>query len=104
MSIIACSIPALYPLIKSFLRMKRSKDRATGSQRTPSFLYPGRANRFRFSTLASSNSKKRPDSLSEERILPHEQEHIRKTTDIRLEFLDRDQIQAEGSSGKQDVF
>ena len=93
MGIIACSIPALYPLIKANLSSKRPGNR--GENKTPiSYLmsfFDGRIARLLGRTGHSTiGTKKDADSVSEEGILQSHQTDIRKTTDIHLDFVSRE--------------
>ncbi|KAL8938714.1 MAG: hypothetical protein Q9216_003751, partial [Gyalolechia sp. 2 TL-2023] len=86
--IIACSIPALYPLIKSTLKSRRSGN-PEGTPKSTFFMPswdPRRARSLGLRRPTSNSGKPRSESASEERILAPVEDGIRKTTDIRLDY------------------
>ncbi|KAL9005353.1 MAG: hypothetical protein Q9188_001869 [Gyalolechia gomerana] len=88
---IACSIPALYPLIKSTLRSRKGGN-PEGTPKSTFFVPSWDSRRVRILGLnqpASNSGKPRSESASEERILAPAEDVIRKTTDIRLDYSSR---------------
>ncbi|KAG6986542.1 hypothetical protein G7Y79_00078g099960 [Physcia stellaris] len=93
LGVTACSIPALYPLIKASLSSKRPGN--GGEKKLPrSYLSPlldGKIARlFGRSGHSTVGTKNDAGSVSEERILESHQSDIRKTTDIHLDIVSRE--------------
>lgn len=86
--IIACSIPTLYPLVRSTLKSRKSGN----PEATPKSTFAPSWDSKRARILgqqqhpASNSGKPRSETASEERILGPVRDGIRKTTDIRLDY------------------
>ena len=106
MGVIACSIPALYPLIKASLSSKTPGN--GGENRAPmsylSSLFDGRfARLFGWTGHPTVSTKQDAGSVSEERILQSHQTDIRKTTDIHLDFVNEEDSRNKNPDSSQVV-